>query len=57
MGKDNTHIGSYDVAVRFADAVLIMPEGTDVTMIAPDNRDYYQAMVNTFAGAVVAQLD
>lgn len=51
-----THVGSYDVSVKFADAVLLMPEGTDVTVIAPDNRDYYSALVNTFADAVVAQL-
>lgn len=51
-----THLGSYDVTVKFADAVLLMPEGTDVTVIAPDNKDYYQAMVNKFADAVVAQL-
>lgn len=56
MSKDNTHLGSYDVTVRFNDVVLLMPEGTDVTMIAPDNRDYYQAMINRFADAVVAQL-
>lgn len=52
----DTHMGSYDVSVKFADAVLLMPEGTDVTVIAPDNRDYYSALVNTFADAVVAQL-
>ncbi len=51
-----THIGSYDVSVSFKDAMLVMPAGTDVTVIAPDNRDYYTAMINTFADAVVAQL-
>lgn len=54
--QGGTHLGSYDISVKFADAVLLMPEGSDVTMIAPDNRDYYAAMVNTFADAVVAQL-
>lgn len=53
---NGTHLGSYDVSVKFADAVLLMPEGTDVAGIAPDNKDYYQAMVNKFADAVVAQL-
>ena len=53
---NGTHLGSYDVSVKFADAVLVMPAGTDATMIAPDNRDYYQALMNTFADAVVAQL-
>lgn len=53
---NGTHIGSYDVSVSFKDAMLIMPAGTDVTVIAPDNRDYYTAMINTFADAVVAQL-
>jgi hypothetical protein len=53
---NGTHLGSYDVSVKFADAILLMPEGTDVAVIAPDNKDYYQAMVNKFADAVVAQL-
>lgn len=51
-----THIGSYDVTVSFKDAVLVMPAGVDVATIAPDNRDYYTAMINAFADAVVAQL-
>lgn len=53
---EGTHVGSYDVSVSFKDAILVMPAGTDVAMIAPDNRDYYAAMINTFADAVVAQL-
>lgn len=56
MSAENTHLGSYDVSVSYPDAVLLMPEGTDVAAIAPDNRDYYTAMINGFADAVVAQL-
>ncbi len=54
---NGTHVGSYDVSVSFKDAVLVMPEGTDVAAIAPDNRDYYSAMIGKFADAVVAQLN
>jgi len=48
---------SYDLAVSFADAGPFFPEGTDLTKITTDSREYYTAMLAAFADHVVAKLN
>ena len=47
---------SYELTVNINQAMVFMPEGTDVTKLSQDTTVYYDAMVNAFADAVVVRL-
>ena len=47
----------YDLTISFADAGVFFPEGTDLTKITTDSKEYYDAMVAAFADHVVAKLN
>lgn len=53
---DNSAFKSYELAVSFDQALPYLPPGTNVTVITIENRDYYSAMINAFAQAVVDRL-
>lgn len=53
---DNSAFHSYELAVSFKPALPYVQPGSNVTIIAVDNRDYYSAMINAFAQAVVDRL-
>jgi hypothetical protein len=48
---------SYELTVNINQALAFMPEGTDVTKLSQDSKEYYVAMVNAFADAVVVRLE
>lgn len=53
---DNSKFDSYSLSVAFKDAVVFLPEGTDVTTLTMDSAQYYSAMIAAFADNVVARL-
>ena len=55
-GADNSKFNSYIMIVTFAEAGPFFPEGTDLTKITSDSKEYYDAMITTFADHVVAKL-
>jgi hypothetical protein len=55
-GEDNSKFDSYILTVSFADAGPFFPEGTDLTKITSDSKEYYDAMIATFADHVVSKL-
>ena len=50
-------VGVYNLKVSFADAVPMLPAGVEVAKVTYDSPEYYAAMINAFADAVVVQLD
>lgn len=53
---DNSKFESYDLTVTFADASPLFVQGTDLTKITSDSKEYYDAMIAAFADHVVAKL-
>ncbi len=53
---DNTQFNSYELTVSVNEAMPYFPPGTTVVMIARDTPEYYKAMVEAFADAVVKRL-
>lgn len=53
---DNTKFNAYELSVRVEEALPYFPPGTVVTAIVRDTPEYYRAMVEAFAEAVVRRL-
>lgn len=53
---DNTKFNSYELTLSVEQALPYFPPGTVVTAITVENRDYYTAMIEGFAQAVVDRL-
>lgn len=53
---DNSKFESYDLTVTFADASLLLVQGTDLAKITSDSKEYYDAMIAAFADHVIAKL-
>lgn len=53
---DNTEFNSYELTVSVDEALPFFPPGTTVVMISRDTPEYYKAMVEAFADAVVKRL-
>ena len=53
---DNSRFEAYDLTVDVNQALLLMPEGTDVTLITADTREFYDAMIRAFADAVAKKV-
>jgi hypothetical protein len=53
---DNSRFEAYDITVDVGQVLPLMPEGTDVTRITADTREFYDAMVRAFAAAVVKRI-
>lgn len=53
---DNTKFNSYELTVSVNEALPYFPPGTTVIMIKRDTPEYYKAMVEAFADAVVKRL-
>ena len=53
---DNTKFNAYELSVRVEQALPYFPPGTVVTAIVRDTPEYYRAMVEAFAEAVVRRL-
>jgi hypothetical protein len=53
---DNSRFGAYKLTVDVNAVTPILPPDTDVTTMPADSRVYYDAMVATFADAVVERL-
>ena len=53
---DNTEFNSYELTVTVEEALPYFPPGTTVVMITRDTPEYYKAMVDAFAEAVVKRL-
>jgi hypothetical protein len=54
--NDNGRFSNYRLTVDINQAMPLIPAGTDVTTLPADTRVYYDAMINTFANAVVERL-
>ena len=53
---DNSKFNSYELTVTVNEALPYFPPGTNVVMIKRDTPEYYKAMVEAFADAVVNRL-
>jgi len=53
---DNSKFNAYDLTVTIEQALPYFPPGTVITAVTLENRDFYTAMVNAFAHAVVERL-
>lgn len=53
---DNTEFNSYELTVTVNEALPFFPPGTTVVMVQRDTPEYYKAMVEAFADAVVKRL-
>lgn len=53
---DNTDFSSYELTVSVEEALPFFPPGTTVVMVTRDTPEYYRAMVDAFADAVVKRL-
>lgn len=53
---DNTKFNAYELSVRVEEALPFFPPGTVVTAIVRDTPEYYRAMIEAFADAVVRRL-
>lgn len=53
---DNARFGAYKLTVDVNAATPMLPEGVDVTILAADSREYYDAMIAAFATGVVERL-
>lgn len=54
---DNSEFEAYDLTVTYENAVVLLPAGTDVTILTQDSPEFYAAVVDTFADEVVKRLD
>lgn len=54
---DNSAHNTYNLTVNINQAMLFLPEGTDVSQLSQDSTEYYDALINAFADAVVVRLD
>jgi hypothetical protein len=54
---DNSEFEAYDLTVTYENAIVLLPAGTDVTVLTQDSPEFYAAVVATFAEAVVKRLD
>ena len=53
---DNTRFGAYKLTVDVNAAAPLLPAGVDATTLTADSREYYDAMIATFATGVVERL-
>jgi hypothetical protein len=53
---DNTRFSTFDLKVDVNQAMPMLPVDTDVTLLPADTRAFYDAMIKTFAKAVVDRL-
>lgn len=53
---DNTKFNSYELSVRVEEALPFFPSGTVIATVVRDTPEYYRAMVEAFADAVVKRL-
>lgn len=53
---DNTEFNSYELTVSVNEAMPYFPPGTTIVMITRETPEYYKAMVEAFADAVVNRL-
>jgi hypothetical protein len=53
---DNTRFSTFDLKVDVNQAMPMLPPDTDVTTVPADSRVFYDAMIKTFARAVVDRL-
>ncbi len=53
---DNTEFNSYELTVSVNEAMPYFPAGTTMVMITRDTPEYYKAMIEAFADAVVKRL-
>lgn len=53
---DNSRFGAYKLTVDVNAATPLLPAGVDVTTLTADSREYYDAMIQTFAAGVVERL-
>lgn len=53
---DNTDFNSYELTVSVEEAMPYFPPGVTIVMIKRDTPEYYKAMVEAFADAVVKRL-
>ncbi len=53
---DNSEFNSYELTVSVNEALPYFPPGTTVVMIQRDTPEYYKAMVEAFANAVIERL-
>lgn len=54
--SDNTRFGAYDLSVDVERIRPLLPAGMDVTVITPDTRAFYDALIGAVADEVVARL-
>ncbi len=54
---DKTLSSSYELMITMDQAIVLLPEGADLASLSMDSREYYEAMVNAFAQAVIERLD
>ena len=54
--NDNTKFDQYEIVVTFDQAVIFLPEGTDIAVLTTDSAKYYHAMIDAFADSVVLKL-
>jgi uncharacterized surface anchored protein len=53
----NNALKAYTLAITVDQAVLFLPEGTDIAALASDSPLYYEALINAFADSVVTNLN
>lgn len=53
---DNTKFNSYELTVSIEEALPFFPQGTVIATVRRDTPEYYRAMVEAFADAVVRRL-
>lgn len=53
---DNSRFNAYDLTVSIDQALPYFPQGTVISAVTLENRDFYAAMVSAFAHAVVDRL-
>lgn len=54
---DNSEFEAYELTVTYENAIVLLPEGTDVTVLTQDSPEFYAAVVDTFAEEVVKRLE
>ncbi len=53
----NDALKAYTLAINVDQALVFMPEGTDVAALTSDSPLYYEALINAFADSVVSNLN
>jgi hypothetical protein len=54
--SDNTRFETFDLSVDVNSAMPYLPEGIDVTVVPASAPEFYEAMINAYAQAVVDRL-